>query len=123
RLSSYMRVIRAFLIFFFFSSRRRHTRCYRDWSSDVCSSDLCLHVDREGSARASGAAAKELQERLLVNARETHTESGRHQTVLERSEERRVGKECRYRRVPETKKKRRQRRSIKDAKHKQDVHQ
>src|SRR6266542_3986499 len=27
-------------LFFFFSSRRRHTRCYRDWSSDVCSSDL-----------------------------------------------------------------------------------
>src|SRR6266542_5275917 len=29
---------------FFFSSRRRHTRCYRDWSSDVCSSDLALQV-------------------------------------------------------------------------------
>src|SRR5205809_2655898 len=29
-----------FVIFFFFSSRRRHTRCSRDWSSDVCSSDL-----------------------------------------------------------------------------------
>src|SRR6266542_6104604 len=29
---------------FFFSSRRRHTRCYRDWSSDVCSSDLGLLV-------------------------------------------------------------------------------
>src|SRR5471030_3256552 len=28
-------------IFFFFSSRRRHTRCLSDWSSDVCSSDLC----------------------------------------------------------------------------------
>src|SRR6266542_2037708 len=28
------------MFFFFFSSRRRHTRCYRDWSSDVCSSDL-----------------------------------------------------------------------------------
>src|SRR6266542_4715801 len=28
------------MISFFFSSRRRHTRCYRDWSSDVCSSDL-----------------------------------------------------------------------------------
>src|SRR2546429_825016 len=28
--------------FFFFSSRRRHTRCSRDWSSDVCSSDLTL---------------------------------------------------------------------------------
>src|SRR5256884_5098291 len=27
---------------FFFSSRRRHTRCSRDWSSDVCSSDLSL---------------------------------------------------------------------------------
>src|SRR2546422_1312060 len=31
--------------FFFFSSRRRHTRCSRDWSSDVCSSDLfCARV-------------------------------------------------------------------------------
>src|SRR5256884_895404 len=30
----------ASLSFFFFSSRRRHTRCSRDWSSDVCSSDL-----------------------------------------------------------------------------------
>src|SRR2546429_4395910 len=31
--------------FFFFSSRRRHTRCSRDWSSDVCSSDLVLVED------------------------------------------------------------------------------
>src|SRR3989449_207734 len=31
---------RAVVRFFFFSSRRRHTRCSRDWSSDVCSSDL-----------------------------------------------------------------------------------
>ena len=30
-----------FVFFFFFSSRRRHTRYWRDWSSDVCSSDLC----------------------------------------------------------------------------------
>src|SRR5436309_14848657 len=30
--------------FFFFSSRRRHTRFSRDWSSDVCSSDLCWAV-------------------------------------------------------------------------------
>src|SRR5271157_1069338 len=35
-------------VFFFFSSRRRHTRCGRDWSSDVCSSDL--------SSRRSGLA-------------------------------------------------------------------
>src|SRR6202050_1993271 len=41
-----MRRLRAnTLIFFFFSSRRRHTRCYRDWSSDVCSSDLALRID------------------------------------------------------------------------------
>src|SRR3712207_9074132 len=30
----------ALQVFFFFSSRRRHTRYWRDWSSDVCSSDL-----------------------------------------------------------------------------------
>src|SRR5687768_17622430 len=33
--------------FFFFSSRRRHTRCSRDWSSDVCSSDLEESVHRQ----------------------------------------------------------------------------
>src|SRR2546426_1470860 len=37
------------LCFFFFSSRRRHTRLQGDWSSDVCSSDLCtVHVRRDG---------------------------------------------------------------------------
>src|SRR5712675_645268 len=30
-------------VIFFFSSRRRHTRCSRDWSSDVCSSDLAAY--------------------------------------------------------------------------------
>src|SRR5256884_4900631 len=36
------------IVCFFFSSRRRHTRCSRDWSSDVCSSDLrqLHHVPR-----------------------------------------------------------------------------
>src|SRR6266542_6601240 len=33
--------------FFFFSSRRRHTSCYRDWSSDVCSSDLRVAHEKE----------------------------------------------------------------------------
>src|SRR2546429_7139708 len=32
-------------LYFFFSSRRRHTRCSRDWSSDVCSSDLVAPAD------------------------------------------------------------------------------
>src|SRR5687768_18178601 len=35
-----LRGVDLFTFFFFFSSRRRHTRCSRDWSSDVCSSDL-----------------------------------------------------------------------------------
>src|SRR2546429_2740926 len=35
-------LVRERSIFFFFSSRRRHTRCSRDWSSDVCSSDLVV---------------------------------------------------------------------------------
>src|SRR5258705_8661050 len=36
--------ITASISFFFFSSRRRHTRCLSDWSSDVCSSDLFPQV-------------------------------------------------------------------------------
>src|SRR3712207_1514252 len=41
-------------LYFFFSSRRRHTRYWRDWSSDVCSSDLVLVVGvaQEGQDRA-----------------------------------------------------------------------
>src|SRR5256884_3195069 len=53
------------LCFFFFSSRRRHTRCSRDWSSDVCSSDLdwqrvvhgMIGVTTRGTAAAIGAHA------------------------------------------------------------------
>src|SRR5437899_8168694 len=42
------------LFYFFFSSRRRHTRCLSDWSSDVCSSDLCCNAFpvREALVRA-----------------------------------------------------------------------
>src|SRR5216683_6279404 len=36
------------MFFFFFSSRRRHTRSDRDWSSDVCSSDLASHAIMAG---------------------------------------------------------------------------
>src|SRR5438445_1172346 len=39
-----VRFINTIVSFFFFSSRRRHTRYWRDWSSDVCSSDLPCHV-------------------------------------------------------------------------------
>src|SRR6266498_2067831 len=48
-----------FFLFFFFSSRRRHTRCGRDWSSDVCSSDLAATrmsgVDFNGRRIRKGA--------------------------------------------------------------------
>src|SRR6266498_3888405 len=40
------------VFFFFFSSRRRHTRCGRDWSSDVCSSDLAASLISQQAALA-----------------------------------------------------------------------
>src|SRR5690606_1512394 len=51
--------------FFFFSSRRRHTRFSRDWSSDVCSSDLCASAGASTGVdaltrRALNQAAREL---------------------------------------------------------------
>src|SRR5215813_14365783 len=45
-----------YMFFFFFSSRRRHTRCGRDWSSDVCSSDL----DGEGCISILNRSAEQL---------------------------------------------------------------
>src|SRR5580658_2354811 len=38
------------MFFFFFSSRRRHTRLQGDWSSDVCSSDLCVRREKSCAA-------------------------------------------------------------------------
>src|SRR5262249_57004227 len=77
--------------FFFFSSRRRHTRLVSDWSSDVCSSDLGLPVRvLPGSApTARGGCRVEARLRLQFS-------TIRNQPVT-RSEERRVGKECRSR--------------------------
>src|SRR2546429_6688787 len=78
--------------FFFFSSRRRHTICSRDWSSDVCSSDLAL----ENENRVLANEIQQMRERM-VGLRDTlHRFSEREQ----RSEERRVGKECRSRWSP-----------------------
>src|SRR5204862_2493395 len=73
--------------FFFFSSRRRHTRSLRDWSSDVCSSDL-------PSQNPSRLVSKDF---VKDNNRDSVTEFEKlsHVMWLMRSEERRVGKECR----------------------------
>src|SRR2546429_3687086 len=58
RASSYCssRMNRRLYSFFFFSSRRRHTRCSRDWSSDVCSSDLVLVKEADQAALDRGMA-------------------------------------------------------------------
>src|SRR5690625_5778673 len=53
-----MRILTYYLfticLFFFFSSRRRHTRWPRDWSSDVCSSDLGARLVLDGGAMGVG---------------------------------------------------------------------
>src|SRR5438045_9710577 len=80
--------------FFFFSSRRRHTRCLSDWSSDVCSSDLYVN---ECLAGKSGPRARDFNMRWIASlVAETHRILMRG-GVFMRSEERRVGKECRCR--------------------------
>src|SRR5699024_11627827 len=80
--------------FFFFSSRRRHTRSKRDWSSDVCSSDLALLSLAVVVAVHQFAPIDAPLATLLLVAFITVLAS-----VLGdlRSEERRVGKECRSR--------------------------
>src|SRR5207249_9279403 len=46
------------ILFFFFSSRRRHTRSKRDWSSDVCSSDLTFLSPPASTAPIGGAIGR-----------------------------------------------------------------
>src|SRR6266542_1814702 len=53
-----------YVFFFFFSSRRRHTRCYRDWSSDVCSSDLPERACPSFHLLATGVSHRRLENRL-----------------------------------------------------------
>src|SRR5690606_39293584 len=83
--------------FFFFSSRRRHTRFSRDWSSDVCSSDLSTVL-----TTVVGLAIFLAYSTTAAVARSFG--AGRMREAISRgvrSEERRVGKECRSRGSPE----------------------
>src|SRR2546427_3478078 len=93
------------LFFFFFSSRRRHTRFDCDWSSDVCSSDLY------GFHPAMAPLKKVWDQGKLAivhgvgyaNSPRSHFRSMDIWHTCEpekRSEERRVGKECRSRWSP-----------------------
>src|SRR2546429_1202107 len=107
------------IMFVFFSSRRRHTRCSRDWSSDVCSSDLhrVEVLDGADDDDVVGAVAHHLQLELLpaddrfldeylADGRQVETAGDEVVELLAvvgdaaRSEERRVGKECRSRWSP-----------------------
>src|SRR5690348_17373550 len=94
------------LFFFFFSSRRRHTRWTGDWSSDVCSSDLGRVALGD---LAADAGVLSHCARNVAHGRRPRPGLGRGGGVgapdgaaggHPRSEERRVGKECRSRRSP-----------------------
>src|SRR2546429_6731656 len=96
------------VVVFFFSSRRRHTRCSRDWSSDVCSSDLSGIVTLVTSVLTIVGISVVL---VVLNWKLAlpvlfalpilwlMTRWFRDQSER-RSEERRVGKECRSRWSP-----------------------
>src|SRR5689334_24763740 len=90
--------------FFFFSSRRRHTRWNCDWSSDVCSSDLGTSAlgtsgsGAGGSATGSSSLGGPAHDREATPGGAPNPTFDRVRDVGEhrrRSEERRVGKECR----------------------------
>src|SRR2546429_3725624 len=63
--------------FFFFSSRRRHTRCSRDWSSDVCSSDLTWR-EHDGLAGTQDTRSGELAH---PDARPLQVHEDRHRDI------------------------------------------
>src|SRR5690606_40895655 len=99
---------------FFFSSRRRHTRFSRDWSSDVCSSDLSMYRPTYKTLSELGVeetklAGLRINAKAHISSTETYFDAlslspaGSKEVIEialpERSEERRVGKECRSRRA------------------------
>src|SRR5256885_5360063 len=97
------------LDFFFFSSRRRHTRLQGDWSSDVCSSDLhVVTVQRVFPNTPAEEAGVREGDRILSIADTSVLDWNiarvsdhlRGVPGSKRSEERRVGKECRSRWSP-----------------------
>src|SRR3712207_8030420 len=93
---------------FFFSRRRRHTRYWRDWSSDVCSSDLRVVLRHRLAVRAVEQEAQALDDGLtfgrggpLPDLRHVRLAEEQSRVLARlRSEERRVGKECRSRWSP-----------------------
>src|SRR2546430_5132904 len=101
-------VLLVFTCVFFFSSRRRHTRFDCDWSSDVCSSDLKTGDDGETGLFGAGRVSKDhLRVDAYGQVDELNAAIGLAMALDPRtfcrelrSEERRVGKECRSRWSP-----------------------
>src|SRR5256885_9750408 len=89
---------------FFFSSRRRHTRLQGDWSSDVCSSDLPLSFSRILRVENTQPFKRGNREEVAVSGNDSLNRTlflqVERDRQLQRSEERRVGKECRSRWSP-----------------------
>src|SRR2546427_11344030 len=94
---------------FFFSSRRRHTRFDCDWSSDVCSSDLMPAADGHVLERLDPCAgcryagltwSPDGRELAFIGSDAVKGEAQLALARGTRSEERRVGKECRSRWSP-----------------------
>src|SRR5207245_7356934 len=90
---------RKFHYIFFLSSRRQHTRCYRDWSSDVCSSDPweatpapALFADAE-AVPPPPPEADDLSRQRVLTCAHCRKEIENLRDALKRSEERRVGNE------------------------------
>src|SRR5256885_12348721 len=94
-------------VVFFFSSRRRHTRLQGDWSSDVCSSDLFERERADYLLSHGPAQYEDFISRLEQMRRARRNELNKFLDAIVqaneptiRSEERRVGKECRSRWSP-----------------------
>src|SRR5207248_7859116 len=97
---SYVHYLLCVILFFFFSSRRRHTRSYGDWSSDMCSSDLPASAGTTAQSAPDNAAADPGGSDAAQGSNEPVTDASDAATEAkpeDRSEERRVGKECRSR--------------------------
>src|SRR3712207_8165441 len=106
----------SFFLFFFFSSRRLHTRYWRDWSSDLFSSDLLYEIGAVTGAHPT--CPQQDDQTFLALSRTTGYQvriagqRGPYRVprdgkivawtvkLGDRSEESRVGKECRSRRSP-----------------------
>src|SRR3546814_2965480 len=81
-------VMSVYVVFFFFKQKTAYEMRISDWSSDVCSSDL------RAGARARVRVVADPQLSRNVHELEVIGDCGRVQCRVERSEERRVGKEC-----------------------------